>query len=313
MSTSGVRILTKTANDLIRAALVHIISLDSQAQISADLSQDAIDILNDLLVGGQMEGIGLWMNRIATIYLQKGVFAYDLGPTGSDYTLDSVETDLAVAGVLGDTTLTLTSNAVMTAADNIGVQLDTGYLQWTTISTILAANQVLVANSLTGTAALGNKVFSYTTKADRPFEIPKILIRDRFGIDQELTLYSRDEYLQIPNKSDRGGYPINCYYDPQLNSGILYTWPACSDVTYRLIASIRLPIQIIDNLTEDLEIPAEWYRPITWMLAAEIAPDCGVNLQTIAYLEQKAARLFERASAFDMDKGSFYFQPDLSR
>ena len=313
MAYSGVRTITKTAQQIIRKALMKIVQSDPTPSFSADMTDDSIDDLNGILATLQAEGVGIWQTKTMTVYLQKDTASYLVGPAGANCTLDTpVETTIATAALLGDTTLTLTTNTGMNDADYIGIQLDDGTLQWTTITTVLPANQVLIAAALTDTSAVGKVVYTYTTKTDRPVEVLKGLSRTIDGTDQELFELSRDEYVTTPQKTNTGSV-TQWYYDPQLTNGTLYVWEAPDDVTDRLKFLIRQPFQFIESPVDDIEMPAEWLRVIEWLLAAEIAPEYGINLTAMAYIEGKAEKLKDKMAAFDMDKGSFYFQPDLSR
>ena len=235
-----------------------------------------------------------------------------LGNAVFTYTTTSSTTVGTAAAVVGAIVINVASTAGMTAADYIGVQLDDGTLQWTTITAVLSATQLQIAVALTDSAAAGNVVYTYTTKADRPVELAKMVRRSSDGTDQDLWELSRVDYLNTTQKTNAGPV-IQWYYDQQMTNGVLYVWETPDDVTDRLIASVRQPFELTVDLVDDIEMPFEWYRVLKWELAAEIATEYGVSLQTIAYMEQKAETLKAKMSAYDMDKGSFYFQPDSSR
>ena len=59
----------------------------------------------------------------------------------------------------------------MSDADNIGIELDDGTIQWTTINGAPAGSTVTLTDALTDDVASGNAVYVYTAKTNRPMKL----------------------------------------------------------------------------------------------------------------------------------------------
>lgn len=310
MSTSGLTAYSLTAMELINTALRATKALASGETAAADQTDDARVALNMLLKAWQAEGLFLWTTDDVTLYLAHDTASYLLGPTGTNCSATVVETEVATAGTSGELTLVLDSITGMSNGDYVGIELDDGTMQWTTINGVPAALTITLTDALTGDVAVDNIVVTYTTKIYRPEEITQIVRRSHAGIDTPLICTSKSQYQALSSKTS-SGVPTQYYYDPQLTNGVLYVWPVPEDVQDRLIITVRRPIEYVNELTEDLELPHAWYHALKWNIAAEIAPDYEVDLQYLSYLEQKAAATKDKIMNADRDQGSFFFAPNL--
>ncbi len=308
MSTSGTYTFSMAASDLIAHSLRACKVLASGETATADQAEDARVSLNMILKALQSQGPFLWTSEDVTLFLAHDTASYLIGPTGTNCSATVVETEVATAAVTGASSIVVDSITGMSDGDYVGIQLDDGTMQWTTINGIPAAATITLTDVLTDDVAVDNIVVTYTTKAQRPVEITQIVRRDHAGNDVELKLISRSEWFTLANKTSEGA-PIQYYYDPLLTDGKLYVWPVPTDVTDRLIITHRRPIQTIENVVDDFEISAEWFRFLKWELAAELAPDYEIDLQTLAWLQQKADRVRSEVEQLDIDHGSFFLQP----
>lgn len=308
MSTSGTYTFTICSGDLIAQALRSIRVLPSGQAADANQVEDARVSLNMILKEWQSRGLFLWTTEDLTLFLAYNTASYLIGPSGTNCSATVVETEVATAASSGDSSIVVDSITGMSDGDYVGVQLDDDTMQWTTINGNPAAATITLTAVLTDDVAVDNIVVTYTTKAQRPVEITKVIKRDHAGNDIELTQLSRSEWSAISSKTQTGT-PIQFYYDPLLTDGKLYLWPVPDDVTDRVIITHRRPIQTIENVVDDFEISEEWFRALKWELAAEIAPDYGVDLQTMSWLQAKADRHRAEADQLDVDHGSFFLQP----
>jgi len=69
-------------------------------------------------------------------------------------------TTLAVAGVIGDLTITVASATSISDEDSIGIGLDDGTVQWTTVNGDPVGALVTLTGSLIDEAAIGNTVYT---------------------------------------------------------------------------------------------------------------------------------------------------------
>jgi hypothetical protein len=264
--------------------------------------------LNIMLKGWQAKGYGLWLNQEITVfpgYAEKSVL---LGPTGGHASATIVKTEVKVAGVATDLTIDVDSITGMTNGDYIGIELDSGALQWTTINGVPAGYTVTLAAALTGAAAIDNHVYTYTTKTQRPLSIIEARLITADEIEIPIEVIPRDTYMLLSNK-DTTGLINQVYYDPQLTNGKLYVWPTSSDVQNRIEMTIKKPIMDFDASADDGEFPQEWFEAITTNLAVRIGIKNGVPLDP--ELKELAMTSLYDVRGFDQEQESMFFQPRL--
>lgn len=148
---------------------------------------------------------------------------------------------------------------------------------------------------------------------DRPLDILEVYYRETASTtDTPIIKNSREEYWYLSDKSSTG-LPVSFYYDAQLILGEFNIWPVAdanvvSDYTYQVI--YRKPIDDLDLVTDDIEIPQEWYRAIKFMLAADLSYNMGFDRLDRASFEQKAEILKKEAMDYDIEHTSIFFQPE---
>jgi hypothetical protein len=264
--------------------------------------------LNLMLKGWQTEGIALWLNQKVTLLLGYGTESYLLGPTGDNASATVVKTEVATAAESGDSSLVLDSITGMTDGDYVGIELDDGTVQWTTINGVPADATIVLAAVLTDDVAVGNHVYTYTTKIQRPLEIVEGRRISPDNILTPLLPISRQEYMALSDKSS-SGIVTQFYYDPQLTNGALYVWPTCADVKDTLEFTIKKPIMDFDATDDDGEFPPEWTEPIVLNLAVRIGIKLGIPLSK--ELKDLAATAKFMAMTYDTEKTSTFFQPKV--
>lgn len=300
MTTSGSIDFTQDRNKVIAAALRIIGSPTTQADKYADASA----ALNMMLRHWSVQGIKVWKEARATLFLQVGKASYSLGPSGDPCSETVVETTVA-ADYASGTSITLTSTAGLTAGDAIGVVLDSGSLEWTTIATV--GTPLTLSAGLSGAASTGNAVFTYTSLIERPLELKEARWHDA-DHERPIWLKSRDEYFELNNK-DATGKPIQVYYQPTLTNGTLHVWPAPDVVTDQIKFTFRTTIEDLDGPTNTFDLPAEWLRAIKWNLAAELAPEYGVPMDRQSLIEAKAGQYLNDVESWDQGHTSVFFAP----
>lgn len=159
----------------------------------------------------------------------------------------------------------------------------------------------------------------------RPLRIPQAWVQqtgNNFRIPVQLL--SRDEFQKLTPNTQVGPYPVNFYYDPQTvptstgttlpNVGIIWTWPVCNQTGNTLYVSSQRPIQDIDSggstSTQNFDLPQEWFLPLVYLLAADIAPEYSVNLSKIQMLESRAQTYLDKVVNFSREEASVYFTID---
>lgn len=297
--------LIVTRNEIIRAAMRKIGLLKKDQEPSKAEYDNASLALNGMIRAWQTEGIALWKNKTATLYLNTDTVAYDLSPTGDHFTLGSVETEVATAASSGDTTIEVDSITDIDDGDHIGIELDDNSLQWTTVDGTPSGTTVTIDDALTDDVNVDAHVYVYTNKAQRPIEIVEARLRNDDDTDVPIEMLSREEYMRMTNKGSDAN-PTGIYYDPQLTAGKLYVYNAITDVANRLILTVKYPLQIFDAGDDDPDFPADWTNALIYNLAVELAPEKPEELDS-----QKMQIVFSKAedykaNAFLSDRDAQY-------
>jgi len=134
-------VLTTTAEDIIKGALRLIGEIDANQSVDASQIQDGLESLNFMVKSWQGQGLHLWSKTEGILFLDVGRTNYNLGPTGDEAgnADDFVNTELAVAGIATDRTLTLDSTTGMEGASDILPSDPSESLQgWTAVGGTIA-------------------------------------------------------------------------------------------------------------------------------------------------------------------------------
>lgn len=140
-------VLTVSALQIITRSLRIIGEADANQPIDANQLNDGLESLNAMMKAWQSQGIHLWTKTEGILFLDKGKTDYKLGPNGDEAgnADDFVNTELSVAGVTTDRTLTLDSTTGMEGATDI---LASDPSESTQGWTIVAGTLAIVATSL---------------------------------------------------------------------------------------------------------------------------------------------------------------------
>lgn len=132
------------------------------------------------------------------------------------------------------------------------------------------------------------------------------------GYETPMTEWSRQEYLDMPNKTESPSTPVNFYYDPQRDTGTLYVWPAPSTAVYPTISVIvdeLRPMFQMDVSNQTLDMPQEWQETVVYNLASRLMLKYPVNDPNIgAQINARADVLFQKLKGWDEEPASIYLQ-----
>lgn len=289
--------------------LANIINLNQASR--GDDYAFAVDIFQSMVKLWQAEGIQIWNRRQATLFTAYQDEQYSISNTGDHCANSYVSTTLSSTEAAGQTILSVTSSTGMTAADHVGIELDNGTRQWTTIVSVDSSTQITVTAALTSAAASGNTIITYTNKiSDRPLRILDMRTVDisnsSSAVSMENIGYS--EYFNIPIKST-DGRPVNYYYDKLLDAGILYVFPRPDDVNVLLNFTYHESIEDVDSATDSMDFPVEWTLPLIYGLAAELMVAYG-KFQELPVIQAKADQYKQLVREFDSDEEPLYLLPD---
>lgn len=278
MTTSGTYSFTITRDAIIRQAMLNIGKLDAQESPLAQDTADCAIVLNMLCKQWQSKGdfaagLKVWTRKRGYLFLNNSTGRYSIG--GAGWTNSPVLTNTTASATLGASTIKVPSGLSIANGDNIGIELDTGALQWTTVVSYVGTTITLTA-TLTAASSTGAQVYAYTTTGTQPISIETAILRDSTLNDVPLNII-RDvqTYDMLPQKANPQNQsdPTAIYYEFQLGSSYLYTdVGAAQDVTKYIIITYLESIQDFNNPLDTPEYPQEWFLALTWGLAKEICP-----------------------------------------
>ena len=146
----------------------------------------------------------------------------------------------------------------------------------------------------------------YTLGAD-VIDVLSAVIR-RSGTDISMEKISRDEYLNIPNKTTEAR-PTQFFIDRQ-TTPVVKIWPAPENSTDVIFYDALTRIDDADTFTNTIDVPFRFYpclaAGLAYYLSMKRAPDC-IQMLKAAYEEE-----FDRALAEDRDRASFNVTPQLN-
>lgn len=315
MATSGSVDYNRTAIQIVNGAfrLIGVVSQEQPLQ-SAE-REDGMEALNLMVKTWQNQGLHLWTKKEGILFLDVGKTDYYLGATGDEATnLDEfVSTTLTSAAIATDTVLTVSSTAGMTASDKIGVELDDGTRQWTTIVSVDSSTGLTITAALTGAAAASNTVYTYTTQINRPLRILGAR-RATIGETSEIEVRpfeSRSHYFNQPDKTTQGTV-INYYYSPELNNGRIYIWQTADNVRKVLKFTYERSLEDFDANNNDPDFPVEWVETIKYNLAARLGLEYGTSPERLDRIKFAADEMLQNALGYDTDPLYLSIQPDFS-
>lgn len=312
MARSGTIDFNVTADTIIRKALALVAERAAEIPLQNNEISDGMQDLNIMVKAWQGQGLHLWKRVEGVLFLDPGISSYLLGPDGAEATLeeDLINTELTTAAVITATTLVVTDTTGMTAGDFIGIELDDGTRQWTTIVSVDSATGLTITDALTAAAAIDSSVFTFTTIIERPLRIESAR-RHRLGsgTEVELNKWSRQQYFAQTNKASQGTQ-TNFYYQPKLDNGQIYIWQTANSVNQLLKFTFQQAIEDFDVTNNNPDFPVEWAEALIWGLAARIGHQYQVQLQKMQMIKADAEQYLDAILGFDEEVTSLDVQPD---
>lgn len=338
MATSGTVTFRTNRDQIINGALRLVGAIDPENSSGPTTNQVtyAAEALNLMVKSWEAIGLQVWERKYGVIFPQQGQGIFVLGspgpggdhaclstPMGSGY----VQTILTADASSGATTISVTSTSGLsttgitatsiTSGYNIGIQLGTGAIQWTTVNGAPSGTTVTLTAPLTADAVAGAYVYCYQTKLIRPLQILDAFIQQlsgdsnypSLGGDQiPVRIISKDEYNRFGSKSSQGT-PVQLAYDAQENSGNVYVYPTFLTVSTLLFIEFTKPIDDFTSATDDYDLPQEWGEALKFNLAYRIAPEYEVPKDKYGMIKEQALSLFEFVKSYDQENASLLIQP----
>ena len=306
MATSNSTDFSVNRDTLIKDSLIDLGAVSSEDTPSSAIIAHAARLLNMMLKAWIADGLHLWKIKPFTILIENGKVSYSLSSTGDQASLTMNDTTMRIAGVTNDTILQVTTTSGMTAGYYIGIELDDATLHKTTIASVTDSDTVVITTGIASAAAIGNRIYWYTTKLIRPLEVTDVRIKDDADNERPVTVISRQEYMQLPSKSSTGEI-VQVYFDPQLTSSKLYVFNVPNTVDKTIECAGYFPIEDMDSAANDFDIPQEWYLAVKTNLSVLLGPSYGARTEQMRALKAIAAEEKERVMGWDKEKTSIFF------
>lgn len=310
MPTSGSVDFSVSRDNLITDALIEAGAIGPDDTATSTQVTHAARRLNSMVKAWQAYNIALWARKTGYIMPQTGTNEIDLGPSGDHATISYVQTTLASAVSSGASTIVVSSATGIAASYYIGVELDDGTMQWTTVNGALSGTTVTLTATLTGAAASGNYVYAYQTKIQRPIKIIEAMVHDEVNnTDIPLEVCSKSEYDTLGAKTSTGS-PNMLVYDPQLVDGRAYIYPRFTNGRKSITIIFQRPFEDFDASADTPDFPQEWYDPLMLNLAVRLMGPYGLPAQDRMELNSRAKAALDLALSNEPEEGSMYIQPE---
>ncbi len=329
MATSGSFDYTVTASSIITAAFEDLQVVEAGVPaVAADVTMAMVtlNLMTKEWMGKPTFAPGLkrWTRNFIYVFMRqyKNIYVLAQAQSGADNAaLNSyASTTLAANASLGAGSITISSTILtwptgqsggsVSSTNVIGIVLNSGDIQWTTVNGAPVGSVVTLAATLTGAASSGNVVFSYsaTNVVDLPLEFVTMVRRDINGIDYPMDkMADMYGYEQITNKNITST-PIQWFWEKKRVNGNLYIdcFPAVITDVFRIC--VLYPIDDEDSSTNDMAFPQQWYGALEWGLAKKLAPKFGKDWNQT--MEQNYQEAMASAAAVDPEVVYQYFQPN---
>lgn len=305
-----------SVSDTCTDALLLVRGLDA-GEAMTEQYQPVRRALNRLLKSLMTKGMIPYLKQETILFPVSGTARYTLGNGATDaewcVATDNVNTTTTAAAASGASAIDVTSVTGMTAADRIGIELDDGTRQWTTIASISTLT-INLDDTLTAAVASGNEVFTYTDRPQRPLRITHARRKtNQTASDVPVEIISHEQYFDESEKTGAGTV-TQLYYNPKLTQGDLYLWQTSGNATTMLGMTVESPIDDADDTTDTLRIPAEGLDAIVYNLAMRIEPAWGhLDANRAMMLTQQAQMLMREWESHALDHGPMRIVPARQR
>jgi hypothetical protein len=152
-----------------------------------------------------------------------------------------------------------------------------------------------------------------TVNTSKPLKIFQAYNHDsNSNIDIPMRILTQQEYNRLGNKTTSGN-PIQIYYQPLRDSGVLHVFPTPSSVEVgvnTIVIWYQRPYEDTGISTNNQDFPQEWYDVLCYGLAVRIAPEYGLPIEDRKALLQDYMMVKTDALGFGTEEGSLYFQSD---
>lgn len=158
-----------------------------------------------------------------------------------------------------------------------------------------------------------SNVRNYTFSTDAPLKVMQaILVDNSTGSTTPMNLKNHYDY-NLLNGNAAVGPPINYWYEPLTQSGVLHLWPtpdSYSITNCQVKLVYQRPFADMTSGTSALDFPPYWLEAVIYNLTHRLSSEYGIPLQDRQMIAQEAQLFLNEALSFGTEEGSLYLQPD---
>jgi len=268
--------------DIISRALKDIGALEAGETPTPEATQDAFDMLNDLVDQWSNEDMMVYNTTEIIFPLIAGQVQYTIGPTPSTANfIGSVFTGSITGNIL--TVTGITSGAIAQGQTLKGTNITAG---------------TKIVQFLTGAGGNVNEIGTYelnityaspvtsesiTAYYQKPLYIDQAYVRVNTqsngqpvlngGLDYQVSILALENYNQIGLKTLNGPWPKALYYNPNAVTGNVFVWPNPAQGEMHIFSSTIF--SNYTNLYDEIALPQGYSMALRWNLAERLMPMYG--------------------------------------
>ncbi|MDE2105120.1 MAG: hypothetical protein KGL39_48275 [Patescibacteria group bacterium] len=292
---------TTSALDLIIGALRNINALESAEVPNASDSNDALQVLNDMLESWTIEKLLVFSSTENRFVFQPGVYQYTIGNyEAGNFTGTLTSGSNIISGV------TIPTNIIVGSMIT-DVQAAIPTKTPTKVTAIGTNTLTLSANALFTVATPENFTYTipgaigYDSTTGNPIPLP-VRITNAFtritvgngdpmiqGLDYQIRIIPRDKYTALGLKGIAGPWPTDLYYDRTYPLGNIYFYPNPS-MAGELHYWTDTILSDLEDINAPIDLPQGYARAIKTNLAIELAAEYGKAIPPSLAMRAKEAK-----------------------
>lgn len=323
MSSSNSYDFTITRDQIIDLAHQHVSLVGEGESATSAQVTEASRLLNMIVKLRAADGMPLWALKRGTILPFSDASSIN---TNSHVVTFYDATTLSSNAAAAATSLSITAAGTIANSDQLGIELDDGSIQWTTVSSGGGTTTLVAATGLTSAASSGNRIYAYTASADRvqrPLRIVDAnILNVSDNVSWSISVEEQSDYYNYSNRTSEST-PTAIYYDPGLGAstadpssstnwyGTIYVYPRFSDGDKVIQFTYQRPFQDFDSASDNPDFPQEFYLPLMLELAAMLGPKAGLSIEERRALFSEAKSYRDEALETIVSEGSYRIIPEV--
>ena len=313
---------TVTRDDIIQASMRKLGVLAEGQTPSTNQYTYASQALNVMLKAWQSDGMPLWYLKTGYLYPVSDTNTVSMAASGGGhFSEELILTKLTAAAAASATSLTVSITAaddvIGTTADsdNIGIELDDGTIQWTTISSGGGTTSLTIASGLTSAAASGNRVYAYTSKANKPQAVVDVwrveaATGNRVRLDPSPKSVIQGQQQLTESMPITWNYIETVTAVPGTSTGTFHFWPRFSNGDHYLEVRFQHPFDDMDATANNLAFPSTWFEAVIYGLALRLADEYQVADNIFKRISSAAAGTYAKAEEAVTEGTSLFVSPE---